>query len=154
MTKTITDPAPIASSGATRRRLQPGEHADSPDGASGTGTTQTPGTGSPRAWSVCLGYSKRARWRFNTPRLAPSPIRTLPSAPEFHRIVLVDAPLARGLYRRSGLGRHSSRPHQTPKAAIERIAMHTPLVNDEPHVAAISNKRTVAHEGQVSAGMT
>src|SRR5215207_234422 len=74
MTKTITDPAPIASSGATRRRLQPGEHADSPDGASGTGTTQTPGTGSPRAWSVCLGYSKRARWRFNrrVSRLLPS----------------------------------------------------------------------------------
>ena len=45
----------------------------------------------------------------------PSPIRTVPSAPEFHRIMLVASPRARGLYRRSGLDRHSSRSHPNPE---------------------------------------
>lgn len=61
---------------------------------------------------------------FGLSRTAPSPIRTLPSAPEFHRIVLVDSPLARGLYRRSGLGRHNARPHPNPEGcASQTVAL-------------------------------
>ena len=58
------------------------------------------------------------------PRPAPSPIRTVPSAPEFHRIVLTRRrALARGLYRRSGLGRHHSPASPRPEGcASQRIA--------------------------------
>src|SRR5918998_961273 len=46
----------------------------------------------------------------------PSPIRTLPSAPESHRVMLTRRrALARGLYRRSGLGRHSSPTSPQPR---------------------------------------
>jgi hypothetical protein len=38
-----------------------------------------------------------------TGRTQPSFIRTLPSAPEFHRIMRLTMPGARGLYRRSGI---------------------------------------------------
>ena len=43
---------------------------------------------------------------------SPSPIRTVPSAPEFHRVMPLPA---RGLYRRSGIGARGA-PHLAPKA--------------------------------------
>jgi hypothetical protein len=65
----------------------------------------------------------------NTHRIAangatPSPIRTLPSAPESHRIMLVGSPRARGLYRRSGLDRHNARSHPNPEGcASDSVVM-------------------------------
>src|SRR5215213_7691838 len=110
---------------AARHQTMPGtagEHAEPHDGLPTAGQTKARGRKPSGAVRV-FGIQQSRMTADEPPRLAPSPIRTLPSAPEFHRIMLVDTPLARGLYRRSGLGRHSSRPHQTPKAATERIAM-------------------------------
>jgi len=55
----------------------------------------------------------RAVEGLKAPQDQPSPIRTLPSAPEFHRIVRRSA---RGLYRRSGIG--PCGPHPAPKACV------------------------------------
>jgi hypothetical protein len=48
----------------------------------------------------------------------PSPIRTLPSVPEFHRIVLVVLHALADCYRRSGLDRHSTRSHPNPEGCF------------------------------------
>src|SRR5262245_14640807 len=85
---------------------------------------QKPGGDCPRV--VRVSWKKRTQRGTGRglPDTAPSPIRTLPSAPEFHRIVLVDSPLARGLYRRSGLGRHNARPHPNPEGcAFQNVAL-------------------------------
>ena len=46
---------------------------------------------------------------------SPSPIRTIPSAPESHRIVRLCMTCACGLYRRSGLDRHYSTISPNPE---------------------------------------
>ena len=90
---------------------------------------QRPGqqnTRGPRPSGAALfgGSTTRDGRGWPRPRRTPSPIRTVPSAPESHRILLARRrALARGLYRRSGLGRHRSPASPRPEGcASQRIA--------------------------------
>jgi hypothetical protein len=65
---------------------------------------------------ILVARNERSGPSSATAARTPSPIRTVPSAPESHRVMLARRrALARGLYRRSGLGRHSSPTSPQPR---------------------------------------
>jgi hypothetical protein len=110
----------------------------------------TPGTTMPEATShraydegIQKKHNAAARSHRCEKVAAPSPIRTLPSVPEFHRIMRVARHPLADCYRRSGLDRHKTRSHPNPEGcASHSVVMAAWERNPREGRSIRENKRT------------